>query len=75
MDPRIRIRIHPKCHGSATLPQGLPDPGGEGGTAEGRAGQLAEQPGERAAGVHKQRGMRQLSPGVQSSVRSGSRYY
>ncbi len=57
-----------------TLPQGLPDLGGEGGTAEGRAGQLAEQPGERAAGVHQQRGMRQFSPGVQPPVRSGSRY-
>jgi hypothetical protein len=22
MDPRIRIRIHPKCHGSATLVSG-----------------------------------------------------
>ncbi len=29
MDPRIRIRITPKCHGSATLLEPVPDPGGQ----------------------------------------------
>jgi hypothetical protein len=36
-ESRIRIRIHPKCHGSATLPEGAP-PAGElhgGGAAAG----------------------------------------